>query len=167
MNSVTYLRISKAALVAMVALFALLVAWNNVVDYNSNFQFVRHVLMMDTIFEGSVLASRAINSTSIHHAGYWLIIATEAAVGLLCAFGAFRMVKTVKEDSTIFFKAKFFATVGLMLGIALWFTGFLTIGGEWFVMWQSEIWNGQDSAFKFITILSVALIFLHQPEPNI
>ena len=165
-NSALYLRLSKAALVAMVSLFALLVTWNNIVDYDSNFQFVVHVLSMDTIFENSVLADRSIHSTFLHHAFYWLIIAAEGVVGAFCAFGAFTMITSAKQSSSNFFKAKFAATIGLVLGISLWFTGFLTIGGEWFVMWQSPTWNGQDNAFKFITILSVVLIFLHQPEPQ-
>jgi len=166
MSSVFYLRFSKVALVAMVALFALLVTFNNIVDYSSNFEFVRHVLMMDTIFENSVLVRRSIDNPVIHHALYWIIIATEGTVGLLCAVGSIRMFKMIKANNNQFFDAKLSATVGLVLGIALWFSGFLTIGGEWFVMWQSEVWNGQDSAFKFIAILAFVLIFLHQAEPD-
>lgn len=49
-----------------------------------------------------------------------------------------------------------------MLGFALWFIGFMAIGGEWFTMWQSAIWNGQTAAFQFyVTILGVGIyVFL-------
>ena len=47
------LRLSKLVLVGMVAVFALLVGVNNVVDYDSNFEFVQHVLSMDTTFQNN------------------------------------------------------------------------------------------------------------------
>ena len=43
------IRLSKALLVCAIALFATLVAFGNITDYGSNFAFVRHVFMMDTI----------------------------------------------------------------------------------------------------------------------
>ena len=50
------------------------------------------------------------------------------------------------------------------MGFLVWFLGFMVIGGEWFAMWQSSTWNGQDAAFKFyITILAV-LIYVNQPD---
>jgi predicted small integral membrane protein len=42
------LRIAKLALVFAVAIFYSLVVLNNTTNYDSNYQFVRHVLMMDT-----------------------------------------------------------------------------------------------------------------------
>ncbi len=47
------LRIAKVALVLVVALFYSLVVFNNVTEYDSNYQFVHHVLMMDTTFPGN------------------------------------------------------------------------------------------------------------------
>jgi predicted small integral membrane protein len=52
------IRLAKVAVIAALAAFALIVAYDNVFDYNSNYQFVRHVLSMDTIFPDSVLRSR-------------------------------------------------------------------------------------------------------------
>ena len=43
-------RLSKIAMIAALAAFAFVVAYDNIVDYNSNFDFVRHVLSMDTTF---------------------------------------------------------------------------------------------------------------------
>jgi predicted small integral membrane protein len=36
----------------------------------------------------------------------------------------------------------------------------LDVGGEWFQMWQSQIWNGQESAFRFIGSIGLILIIL-------
>ena len=35
-------------------------------------------------------------------------------------------------------------------GSCLWQVGFMSIGGEWFGMWQSQQWNGVPSAFRFL-----------------
>ncbi|HLQ94163.1 MAG TPA: DUF2165 family protein, partial [Xanthobacteraceae bacterium] len=47
------IRAAKAVMVAAVALFATLVAFGNVTDYHTNFEFVQHVLSMDSVFPSS------------------------------------------------------------------------------------------------------------------
>lgn len=159
-------RCIKSLLVGSVALFALLVAWNNVVDYGSNFAFVQHVLSMDTTFEGNALMHRAVTTPALHHVAYWLIILAEAATGLLCAIGCIQMLRANRATPAAFVASKHFATLGLFTGILLWSTGFMTVGAEYFLMWQSSEWNGQEAAFRFIVILFATLIFLHQSESD-
>src|SRR5258708_28756778 len=43
---------------ASLALFAFVVTFDNITDYDTNFEFVRHVLSMDAIFPGSTLLYR-------------------------------------------------------------------------------------------------------------
>jgi predicted small integral membrane protein len=43
---------------------------------------------------------------------------------------------------------------------------FLDVGGEWFLMWQSKIWNGQEEAFRMFTIVGVVFLVLAQREPT-
>ncbi|SFM36685.1 DUF2165 family protein [Rugamonas rubra] len=156
-------RITKILLVWMVALFALLVVFNNLTDYNSNYQFVSHVLSMDTTFPGNQGMWRAITTPAFHHAAYALIILSEAVVAVLCLRGGLLLFQA-RGDAAQFNRAKGGAVLGLAAGVVLWFTGFITIGGEWFLMWQSHIWNGQDSAFRFVVILGVVLIFVNQED---
>ena len=158
-----YTRSSKVLLVWAVAFFASLVVFNNLTDYDSNFSFVVHVLNMDTTFPGNRAMWRAIHSSSLHHASYWLIIFLEAAIAVLCWVGGFRLLGSV-NDSTRFNKDKGVAIVGLTLGLILWFTGFITVGGEWFLMWQSEKWNGQEAAFRLVVIIGIVLLYLIQPD---
>ncbi len=54
------LRLSKIAMIAALAAFAFIVAYDNFVDYDSNYEFVRHVLSMDTTFPNNALMGRAI-----------------------------------------------------------------------------------------------------------
>ncbi len=82
---------------------------------------------------------------------------------MLCLRGGLLLFQA-RGDATQFNRAKGGAVLGLAAGVVLWFTGFITIGGEWFLMWQSHIWNGQDSAFRFVVILGVVLIFVNQED---
>ncbi len=106
------IRLAKIAVIAALAAFALTVAYDNVFDYNSNYQFVRHVLSMDTIFLDSVLRSRAIDSEPIWRAAYALIIATEASTGLLLALGAVVLLGRLQASAKIFDHAKFWRWPG-------------------------------------------------------
>lgn len=158
-------RLVKTAMVGSCALFALLVAYNNVADYGSNYEFVRHTLSMDTTFPNNVLKqSRAITAPAAWTTAYWLIMLIEAAVGVVLAFAALRLATTLTSDARMFNLAKRFAVVGAGLGFLLWFTGFMVVGGEWFTMWQSKLWNGQEAAFRFYMTLLAVIIFVSQPD---
>ena len=154
----------KTAMVGSCALFALLVAFNNLVYYGSNYEFVRHTLSMDTTFPGNVLMGRAITSPTLWTLAYWLIIATEAVTGLLLGFGALRLALALREPAGRFNAAKSAIALGVGLGFLLWCTGFMIIGGEWFGMWQSKDWNGVPSAFRFDVVLLLVLIFVMQND---
>ena len=158
-----YTRSSKAFLIWAVAFFASLVVFNNLTDYGSNYAFVSHVLEMDTTFPDNRAMWRAIDSPFLHHAFYWLIILAETVVALLCWLGGLRLFRSI-NDAKRFNQVKSVAIAGLTLGIILWFTGFVTVGGEWFLMWQSEVWNGQEAAFRLVVILGIVLLYLVQPE---
>jgi predicted small integral membrane protein len=54
-----------------------------------------------------------------------------------------------------------------MIGFVVWYFGFMVIGGEWFAMWQSKSWNGQEAAFRIYMTLLVVLIFVTQPDPEL
>ena len=157
-------RLVKAAMVASTAAFALLVTLNNLVDYGSNYEFVRHTLSMDTTFQGNALKGRAITSPAIWTAGYWAIIATEAVTGIILALAALRLFAARRASAAAFNAAKQLVVLGMGLGFLLWFAGFMVVGGEWFAMWQSREWNGQNAAFRFYMTLMVVLIFVNQPD---
>ena len=158
------IRAAKAAAVAGIALFATLVAFGNLTDYDTNFVFVQHVLSMDTIFPRSTITYRAITSPAAHHIAYALIIAVEAATAVLCGIGAVRLARGLRADARTFNRAKGFAVAGLTLGFLLYQVGFISIGGEWFGMWQSQQWNGVQSAFRFAMTIIAVLIFVAMPD---
>lgn len=159
-------RISKAVLTLTLAIFALLVGIDNIIDYETNFAFVSHVLSMDTTFPGNALLWRAITSEWVHHVAYAAIIASELAVGILCAAGARRLFAARALPAGQFNGTKELAIAGLAAGFVLYFFGFLVVGGEWFQMWQSQTWNGQEAAFRFAVSFGVVLIFVSQEDKD-
>jgi predicted small integral membrane protein len=160
-------RLVKTAMVASIALLALLVAIDNVIDYPANYEFVRHTLSMDTIFLDSVLRSRAITSPALWAAAYWLIIAVEALTGCVLAFATIRLLAALGASDALFNAAKRYVTIGVGLGFLLYFTGFMVVGGEWFSMWQSKAWNGQQSAFWFYATMLLVALFVNQPDGDV
>jgi predicted small integral membrane protein len=158
------LRICKAALVAAVAFFVTLVVFNNLTDYFSNYHFVEHVLSMDTTFPGNNGMWRAIRSADADTIFYWTIIGWEIVTGLLCWWGTVNLLRALKAGSTVFNRAKNMAIAGLTLSLLQWFVAFISVGGEWFLMWQSKIWNGQDAAFRLFTSMGIILILLIIPD---
>jgi predicted small integral membrane protein len=160
----TFSRLSKIMMVLGLSAFAFMVTFNNITDYDSNYEFVKHVLSMDTTFEGNKAMYRAITSPTLWNLGYWGIIAGEGLTGVLLLIGAIRMMRRADDPAVEFDRAKDFVLAGATVGFLVWFVGFMVVGGEWFLMWQSATWNGQEAAFRFyITILAV-LIFVNQPE---
>jgi predicted small integral membrane protein len=158
------LRDIKTLMVAALALYPLLVAFGNITDYGSNYVFVQHVLSMDTTFPGNKLMYRAITSPALQHLGYALIIAGEAATGLVLAYGAIRLWRSRGGTVAEFAVAKLWVALGGFLSFLVWFVGFLVIGGEWFAMWQSPTWNGQEAAFRFVASILLVVLFVMQPE---
>lgn len=154
------IRISKMLLVAAMALFATLVTFNNLTDYDGNFQFVEHVFMMDTTYLGNALMYRAIHTPILHHIGYIVIIVLEAGIAVLCWSGAWRLYKARAQAQQMFQRAKKHAIAGLTLGALTWQVIFMTIGSEWFAMGMSEDWNGAPNASRFLVTMLLVLIYV-------
>jgi predicted small integral membrane protein len=158
------LRLAKVTMVASLALFALLVTFNNITDYGVNFAFVRHVLSMDTVPSGNQLAWRAIATPALWHAAYCLIIVCEGLTGIAFSVGAVEMIASINANAAVFNRSKRFAFIGAATGFLIWFFGFMVVGGEWFGMWQSPVWNGQAAAFRFYMAMLGVAIFVAQDE---
>ncbi|MFS8104116.1 DUF2165 domain-containing protein [Lentzea alba] len=148
------LRAVVAVTVGFIALNMLLVVLGNITDYGTNEAFVQHVLSMDTTF-GTELKWRAITSPAVVTIVYVAIIIWEAISAILLTAGTVAYLRD-REDS-----ARKFASAGLLMIVALFLGGFITVGGEWFAMWQSKDWNGISAALRMVTIAGFALILVH------
>jgi predicted small integral membrane protein len=158
------LRVSKILLVFGVALFYSFVVFNNTTDFDSNYQFVRHVLMMDSTFPGNRGMWRALNSPACQLTFYASIIAWEAVTMILAWWGGVRMAQSLRGTADAFNQAKCIAIASLTCALLMWMVAFLSVGGEWFLMWQSKSWNGQDAAFRMFAVIGIVLLLVSQPE---
>jgi predicted small integral membrane protein len=147
-----------------IGLYMLLVCINNTTDYSANFQFVSKVSGMEDIFSREKNGWRAINSRILQHIFYMFIITWEIMITILVALGVSRMVRVYRGNAADFKNAGKILRTGLFLGIILWFTIFVSLGGEWFLMWQSKIWNGQNTAFMLTICFMLFLIYQSQPD---
>jgi predicted small integral membrane protein len=160
---VNIVQLCQILFVALIGVFALLVAYNNVRDPASNLRLVEHVLGMDSVFPDTRLKDRAITAPLAHRAAFWLIVAAEFLTAALCLVGAALLLRVHGSGADAFHAAKGVAFAGLGLGFAVWFGGFMVIGGQWFASWQSKQWSGRESAFMFYSAIGIAfLVLLHQ-----
>jgi predicted small integral membrane protein len=88
-------------------------------------------------------------------------------IAVLCWIGAAALVRQLRADAEAFNRAKTFSVLGLVLGFLLWQVGFMSIGGEWFGMWQSQQWNGVPSAFRFVVTIIAVLILVAMPDQEL
>lgn len=160
-------RIAKIMMVAFLALLMLLISVNNILDYGTNFEFVKHVLSMDTISNDTKVSWRSVSSGALQHIAYVLIITWESLSAITCAAGAVKCYRARQKPAVEFDKSKNLALCGLVMSVSLWLVGFLTVGGEWFVMWHSTAWNGQTAAMRMLEITLLFLIFLIQPDGDV
>jgi predicted small integral membrane protein len=157
-------RAAKMLLLAGVALYYSLVVFNNTTDFDSNYQFVRHVLMMDTTFPGNNGMWRALPAPAFHLAFYLSVIAWEFVTCILLWWGVVKLAQARRQPSAAFNTAKRIPILALTLSLLMWLVAFLDIGGEWFLMWQSHMWNGQEAAFRMFAVVGIVLLILLHPE---
>jgi len=75
------------------------------------------------------------------------------------------VAESYRADGAQFAAALNVAMVALTTSLLMWLVAFLAVGGEWFLMWQSKIWNGQEEAFRMFTVAGVVLLIVVQREP--
>lgn len=161
------LRYSKIALAFASFLFLFLVVFNNLTDYGSNYAFVENVLGMKDTFEGNKGQWRAINSPVIYHLFYASIILWESAAMVLLAMGTWKLWCSRVAGAKDFNLAKNLVFAGLTLSMLQWYIAFLSVGAEWFLMWQSKTFNGQGAAHRMFVIMGISLIFIAMKDDEL
>jgi predicted small integral membrane protein len=120
---------------------------------------------MDSTFPGNRGMWRALHAPGLHFTFYLGIIAWQLLNAVLCWMGAIALFRARNSLSDGFTRAKRIGILALTAGLLLWLVAFLSIGAEWFLMWQSKIWNGQEAAFRMFTVEALILGLLLLPEP--
>jgi len=142
------LRAAKIVLSLALASFCLVVTFDNLTDYSTNYLFLQHVMSMDTTFPGNALMYPSITNPALWQLGYALIIAAEGLAGLLFLADAVRLIQARNAPGEVFNAAKALVVAAATVAFLVWFFGFMVVAREWFAMWQSKSWNGQEAAFR-------------------
>jgi predicted small integral membrane protein len=154
-------RVSKLLVVAAVGFYLLMVAFNNIADPAPNLEFVSHIMSMDDVFPENQERWRGFPQNGMHWLFFIIIVITELAAAVFCFWGAYVMWNSRQQSAEVFAQAKRKAVLGLTIAFLLWFFAFITVGGEWFFMWQAGNWNGIPTAFRNAAITLPALLYLH------
>lgn len=90
-----------------------------------------------------------------------------ALTSLLFALAGWWMFRARHAGAEVFHRAKALVHPGALAGFLVWFAGFMVVGGEWFLMWQSATWNGQEAAFRFYATNLLVPIYVNQKEEEL
>jgi len=119
---------------------------------------------MDSTFPGNHGMGRAVLSPEMHLAFYIGIIAWEIATTILLWWGVVQLLRALRLPAGAFNAAKRVPVIGLTFSLLMWLVAFLSVGAEWFLMWQSHTWNGQEAAFRMFAVSGIVLLLVLQPD---
>jgi predicted small integral membrane protein len=156
------LPVAATVMTSVLALYMLLVLFGNITDFGTNREFVQHVLAMDTTFHDPHVTWRAITSSALQDAVYVCVIIWEALTTAVLVYAV--LLWGVAFRGSSFERARRFTTLGLLMIVVLFAGGFITIGGEWFAMWQSTQWNGLQPALQNTILAAFALVLVQLPS---
>jgi predicted small integral membrane protein len=160
-------RLAKIIMSGGLAILCALIAFGNIHDPEPNYRFVQHVLSMDTISPGATTAARAMPIPMLWRVSFWSIVAGEVVAAVFFVLGTAELARARNAKAWAFQQAKRFIYLGAVCAFLIWFVGFTAVGGEWFAMWMSDAWNGQQAAFRTCVFILLVLIFVAEPDPEL
>ncbi|CAI8994869.1 DUF2165 domain-containing protein [Pseudomonas sp. IT-P74] len=154
------IRFSKVTLMLFISFFGLLMLYSNLTDYSTNYEYLAHILSMDTTNGRQKYSYRAITSPMLQHRIYWLIITLEVVFTLFCLLGSYCLYRNINASLEQFHEAKKPALIGLLIALFLYYVGFQVIGAEWFNMDESDTWNYNEWTRHIVDFLFPLLIYI-------
>jgi predicted small integral membrane protein len=142
----------------------LLICFNNLTDYWSNFSFVQNVTGMEGVFSKEQTGWRSIQHPALHHISYMGLILFELSTALILLTGSISLIRNYKASPMTFNQSKKWVKTGMTMGFILFFGFFISIAGEWFLMWQQTKWNAQGTAFSLSILFLAGLLFIDQDK---
>lgn len=156
-------RIVASIFVLMTASYYLVVGFDNITNptnpNGSNWPFVQGVLSGDGVPADSGFEWRFIDATWFQAAGYVMIMTLETVTGILLLIGGLLGLR--RSGATVSWgKAQRWTYAGGTVGLTVFFFGFITVGGNWFIMYLNSKWNGLAPAFQNSVMTALTLIFV-------
>ena len=159
------LRITKILLILSIAMWALLGALGNVVDWGGTTGAVEAATSMST-FDAVPASGRATSNPEVILLGALFIILLKIATGALCLFGVWQMWSARTADAQTFAKAKIYALTGCGVAMFMLFAGWIVIAETWYELWRSPAMLEPvlGSAFRYCGTIGVIALFVGARE---
>lgn len=155
-------RAVTSVFVLMVASYYLVVAFDNITNPTnpnaSNWLFVQGVLSGDGVPADSGFEWRFIDASWFQAMSYIGIMTMEAITGLLLLLAGVLGLRSARSSSR-WAAAQRWTYVGGLAGLAVFFFGFVVVGGNWFIMYLNSTWNGLDPAFQN-SVVTLSMLIL-------
>lgn len=166
MNSWSVWRVARTAtsvFILMIASYYLLVAFDNITDPTnpnaSNWPFVQGVLSGDGVPPDSGFEWRFITATWVQALAYIGVIAGETLTGIILLIAGVQGLRRARSCPE-WGRAQRWTYLGGILGLAVFFLGFMVIGGNWFIMYLNSKWNGMEPAFQNAVMTTLMLMLV-------
>lgn len=158
------MRYLKIALIVFVALWGILGGTANLGGYQAGYQQVADVLAREGTL-GPTGPFLAFSHPAFIHLGLSTIWLGKLISGALCLLGAWRMWVARSASAETFDAAKTVALAGCGVAILMLFGSFVTIGGVYFFMWQSETGQlSQQFAWGYISSIGMVALFVNMTD---
>ena len=159
------LRITKILLILSIAIWALLGALGNVVDWGGTTSAVEAATSMST-FDPVPASGRATSNPTVILLGALFITLLKIVTGTSCLLGVWKMWSARAADAATFAKAKTYALTGCGVAMFMLFAGWIVIAETWFELWRSPAMLAPvlGSAFRYCGTIGVIALFVGARE---
>lgn len=156
-------RYAKIVLVLAVAFYGLMGIFN-FLGWQGGLEMVRTVTSMAQVPEERIMPW-ATDNVVVVTLGLLFIAGSKISGGVLCAVGAWKMWSARGASADVFNGSKDFAVLGCAVLLVLFFGGFIYLGAQFFLGWQTELGQGSAGwASQLGASVAFILLFLNQPD---
>ena len=156
-------RVVTLLFVLMVAAYYLVVGFDNITNPTnpnaSNWPFVQGVISGDGVPADSGFEWRFIDATWFQAISYIGVMTAETLTGILLLIAGIKGLRASRTGPR-WGHAQKWTYAGGILGLAVFFLGFMVIGGNWFIMYLNSKWNGLEPAFQNSAMTALMLVLV-------
>lgn len=157
------LRYTKILMMLMVGLFALIAAFFNVLQMDSDLALVAQVVIGADA--SGIAGWQKIESPWLVKLCWSVIPISKALSGVLCLFCVSQMWLSRKLDMLSFQRSKQAGMAGCGVMLAMLFGVFILVSETWFQQWQTELGAGiLGAAERYIVSIGVVAFFVNLPD---
>lgn len=160
------IRIVKALLVLSIGLQALFYALQNVANLAVAHQTLGYVLSGTdhAVYTETLFFTSA--NPGLHWAALIIVLILEFSVGFFGIKGGWDLFRARSASAEAFQAAKWAGIMAAGLALLTWFGVFMTWGGAFFQMWQTQIGTGSlEGAFMIAIASAIVILFVcHTPD---